>query len=137
MNVLRRISVISITLITIGLLISCENNDRPDFTPRLVQVGSVEVSNIIVANNPFDIKFYGLVGINSCSEFSHFETDKLNNEILIECWGKDYSSSAPCLDVLTSLKDQKLSYLIEESGNYLIRIKQPDDSFLEKEIIVE
>jgi len=116
-------------------LFSCE--EKAEYRLYLVHVDSVAVPKTIAANNSFDIEFYGLLGINSCSEFSHLETNKSSNEILIECWGKDYSVSDPCMDVLTSLGNQKLSYLIEEPGNYLIKLKQPYGDYIETEIVLQ
>jgi hypothetical protein len=38
---------------------------------------------------------------------------------------------------MVSLDGEELNYTIDESGNYLLKIKQPDNSFLEKQITVE
>ena len=120
-----------------GLLVSCEDNDKTEYKSFLVQVDSVEISNNITTNTPFDIEFYGTIGTDGCYKFSHFETSNSDNEILIECWGKQDVSSDVCPQVMVYLDGEKLTYSIDGSGNYLIKIKQPDNSFLEKEIIVE
>ncbi|MFC2104909.1 hypothetical protein ACFLS4_06110 [Bacteroidota bacterium] len=137
MKVLKIKLVIFNLLLVIGLFVSCEENDKTEYKSYIIQIDSVEVSNNVVANIPVDIYFYGTVGTDGCYKFSHFKTDKLNNEILVECSGKQNVTSGACPTVMVYLNGEKLSYLFEETGNYLIRIKQPDNSFLEKEIIVE
>lgn len=41
------------------------------------------------------------------------------------------------MNFLTFLNGEKLNYIIEETGEYLIKIKQPDNSYLEKQITIE
>lgn len=137
MKVLNDIKIAFYLFLLLGLFPSCEKDTKTDYESFLIQVDSIEISNNITANTSFDIYFYGTVGTSGCYEFSHFLTEKTNNEILIETLGKQGVSSDVCASVMVYLNGEKWSYLIEETGDYLIRIKQPDNSFLEKEITVE
>ena len=42
-----------------------------------------------------------------------------------------------CATVMVYLNGEKLSYLIEKTGDYMIRIKRTNNIFFEKEITVE
>lgn len=137
MKVLNKIKIAFYLLLLLILFSSCEKDTKTDYESFLIQVDSIEVSNTITANTSFDISFYGTVGTNGCYEFSHFLTEKTNNEILIEALGNQDVGANICASVMVYLNGENLNYLIEESGDYLIRIKQPDNSFLEKEISVE
>lgn len=118
------------------LFSSCEKDTKMDYKSFLIPVDSVEVSDRVSINIPFNISFYGTVGTNGCYEFSHFLTEKVNNEILIQVVGQHLSSGI-CPTVMVYLKGEKLNYSIEEPGKYFLKIKQSDYSFLEKEIIVK
>ena len=124
-------------LILLGLSTSCVQETKPDYKSFIVQVDSVQISNSITPNTLFDIYFYGIVGTNSCYEFSHFMTEKSDNEIIIEPLGKQDLGSEICASVMVYLNGERLSYVIEESGDYLLKIRKPDNSFLIKEITVE
>ena len=129
--------LILLNLFIIGLIASCEKRLKTDYEPFLIQVDSIQLSDKISVNTSFDIYFYGTIGTNGCYGFSEFKADKLNNDIIIETWGKLDLKSGICPSVMVFLNGKKLNYLIEETGSYMIKIKQPDNSFLEKQIIVE
>jgi hypothetical protein len=137
MKFITKILAIASILIASVLIISCEGDNKTEYKSFLIQVDSIAVPNSIAVNDSFDINFYGTVGTDGCFKFSHFKTDRSNNEILIECWGKVNTSAENCPTVMVFLDGEELSYTIDESGNYLLKIKQPDNSFLEKQITVE
>ena len=91
----------------------------------------------IINNEPFNITFSGTIGINGCCQFSQFKTEEQGNNIIIEAWGKLNKNSNICSDVMVYLDNDKLNYLIKENGIYTIKVKLPDDNYLEKQITVE
>lgn len=137
MKAFKEILVVFYLLFVTGILVSCEDSENNEYKSFLVQVDSVEISNNIITDSPFDIEFYGTIGTDGCYEFSHFETSISDNKINIKCWGKQDISSEVCPQVMVYLNGEKLIFSINESGKYMVKVKQPDNSFLEKEIIVE
>jgi len=122
------------------LITSCEHkpdnkpDDKPEYTEFLIKVDKIEISNSLSSNVPFEISFFGIIG-NGCDSFLKFEKSKSNNEILISVWGNHYIGPNPCTDILINLRE-KLNYIIETPGVYIIKIKQPDNTYLEKQITV-
>jgi hypothetical protein len=51
--------------------------------------------------------------------------------------GKHDVSSEACPTVMVYLNGEKLDYSVNKSGSFLIKINQPDSSFLEREITIE
>lgn len=119
----------------LGLFSKCTKDTEINYTTFILTVDSIQVSDTIFANSQFDINFYGPES-SSCTEFTHFNVEKLDNEVLIEPWGRNLISENSC-DVLFTITGEKLTYSINESGEYLIKIIQKDNSFLEYSIIVE
>ncbi len=72
-----------------------------------------------------------------CYQFSRFKTEKQNNDIMVEAWGRFYENSKSCPTVMIYLDGEKLNYLIEEKGDYTFKIKQADNIYLEQKISVE
>lgn len=122
------------------LFTSCERKPdyEPDYEPAyeafLIKVDKIEIPNSLSSNVPFDISFFGIIG-DGCYSFLKFEKSKSNNEILISVWGNHYIGPNPCTAILINLRE-KLNYIIETPGVYLIKIKQPDNTYLEKQITV-
>ena len=132
---IQTISFCSIFLF--GIFSSCEKVQEPDYEFFLIKVDSVQVPENIIANEAFEIVFYGTVGTNGCFRFSEFRTEKQNNDIMLEAWGKYDKNSEICTTVMVYLDGEKLNYLIKEKGNYTFKIKQTDDNYFEKQISVE
>ncbi len=137
MIVFKLSSILAGLVFLLGLFSSCEKEPKADYKSFLIQVDSIQLPDEISVNTSFDISFYGTIGTNGCYKFSEFRTEKLNTDILIETWGKLDLKSEICPSVMVFLNGKKSNYLIEEAGSYMIKIKQPGNSFLEKQIIVE
>ena len=116
---------------------SCDKNSDSSSFMYLIKVDSIKIPDHIKANTPFEIIPYGIVGINLCYSFSHFKAEKLNNLIVVESWGKYYSTSGVCADALADFEGNKLSITLAEAGNYYIRMKRQDGTFLERQLTVE
>lgn len=137
MKTINTLTICLSSLILLSVLTSCEDKDEPNYESFLIQVDSIQVSDNITINEPFDIRFYGIIGTNGCYQFSQFETEKQGNNIIIKAWGKFDKGSNICPTVMVYLDNEKLNYQFDEKGTYTIKVMQPDNDFLEKQISVE
>ena len=137
MKPLKHILVFTILIFSFGTFLSCEESHETEYTFFLVQIDSVLIPDNIVAKSPIDISFYGTISNSGYTQFSHFSTEKLDNNLIIECWAKRDKNASIGPAWVTLLKGEKLRYSFESSGDYLLRIKQPDNSFFEGEIKIE
>lgn len=118
-----------------GSLASCQQeNDSERF---LIKIDSVHIPESIVPNEAFDIEFFGYIGHNGCYSFSEFVLEKQNQLVMAEAWGKLDVKSGICSDVIVYLRGEKLNCTLEEAGNYIFKIKQPDGTYFERVILVK
>ena len=134
---IKYLKLTTFIIILVLLFASCNKKTKLDNESFLIYIDSIKLPNNIPVNTSFDIFFYGIVGTDGCSKFYCFKTEKSNNEILIEALGKKEIKDGICPSVMIYLNEEKLNFLIEETGDYLIKIKQPDNSYFEKQISVE
>lgn len=125
------------SFILLCILSSCEDEHELNYESFLIMVDSIQMSDKITINDSFSIKFYGTIGTNGCYQFLQFKTEEQEKNIIIEAWGKIDKNSNICPTVMVYLDNEKLNYLIKEKGIYTIKVKQPDDTYLEKQILVE
>lgn len=137
MNKIKTQIICIFSFIILGFMFSCEDPNAPDYEYFMIKVDSLKTPEIILANETFEIQFSGLIGNNGCYRFSEFKTEKQGVNIIIEAWGKHNINSQICSDEMVSLHREKLLYRISEKGNYTLKIKQPDGTFLLKEIWIE
>ncbi len=129
--------IIICSILLYGIFSSCKKEQELNYDFFLIKVDSIQIPENIVANESFDIIFYGTIGTNGCKQFSEFRTEKSNNEIIVEAWGKFDKKSNICPEVMVYLDGEKLNYLIKEKGNYTFRIKQTDDNSFDQQISVK
>jgi len=128
------LSKVSLVILITYLLGSCKND--ASYRLFLIKVDSIQVSNAPVANSPFDISFYGTIGGDGCYSFSSFNVQQDNSNIIIEAWGR-VDKATICPTVIIYLTGHKVIYTVQTPGTYLIKIRQPDNSYLEKQIAVK
>jgi hypothetical protein len=128
---LTRILFIPFLILLIG---ACEN--KADYKSFLVKVDSVQVPTAITSNTPFEIKFYGTISTNGCSSFTNFDVKEESNNIVIEAWAKADLNAFACPTVIVYLTGHNMTYTIPNKGIYNLKIKQPDNSYLEKQIMI-
>jgi hypothetical protein len=135
MKKIQTFVIVSLIIYFLGHFSSCQKDE--DYEYFLIQVDSVSIPETILANQPFELEFYGYIGHNGCYSFSKFVSEKQNKTILFETWGKLNVKSTICSDALVYLNGKKIEFLLEEAGNYNLKIKQPDGTFLERQFLVE
>ena len=109
----------------------------PAINEYLIKFDSIEYPTRIKANTEFIIEFYGTVGTNGCSGFSHFDVAQIGNEINIEAWKVVHDGPVICPAVMVYLEGESLHYTISTPGEYRIIIRQPDETSLVEIIMVE
>ena len=134
MRTFRLFKNLSLIILATNFLLSC--NHESGYRLFLVKVDSIQVSNAPVANSPFDINFYGTIGWNGCYSFSNFNVQQDNLNILIEAWGR-VDKATICPTVMVYLTGHNVTYTVQIPGTYNIKIKQPDNSYLEKQIAIK
>ena len=118
------------------ILISCHKDPSgPELF--LIKVDSIHVPGAILSNTPFDIDFFGTIGSDGCHKFESFQTSVNNTDFLIEAWGSRDIKNGVCPAVMVYLTGYKLTVTVSTPGNYTIKIKQPDNTTLSREITVK
>jgi|SRR5690554_4591925 len=110
-------------------LTACKEHMEHDYF--LIEVDSISVPNTVEINKPFGLRFYGYIGHNGCYSFDRFVVDKQDKLITIEAWGRKRIASDKCNEVLVNMEGEKLDFVVDNPGNYLINIKQPGNTHME------
>lgn len=116
---------------------SCCKENEQVYDSFLIKVDSIGIQEKITAGEPFVIQFFGTIGNNGCYRFSKFKTEKQDSNIVVEAWEELETNAGICPAVMVYIDGEALSYQIKNPGNYVLRIKQPNGSFLEQQILVE
>jgi hypothetical protein len=98
----------------------------------MLKIDSVNVPATIKTNIPFQIEFFSTSGNNGCyfSGGSTFATH--DNDLIFRIYGIFSSQTKSCPDIIGYSYNMNLSL----PGLYNIKIKQPDSTFLVKQITV-
>src|ERR1700693_3910005 len=89
-------------------LFSCKN-DLSSANDYLIKVDSIHAPDSILSNNPFEIVFFGIAGLNTCQSFKTFNIKFNNKDVHIESWGTDNSDGNPCGEGIIYLSGQKVT----------------------------
>ena len=118
-----------------GSLTSCQQENDPEHF--LIKIDSVYIPETIIPNEAFEIEFFGYIGHNGCYSFNEFVLNNQNKNITVEVWGKLDVKSGICSDEMVYLRGEKLNCTLEEAGNYILKIKQPNGTYFERAILVK
>ena len=132
-----------ITLIIIAFVItisSCKKDDTPQFTESVILIDSITHPDTVALGSTLPIKFYGVIG-NGCDYFSKFEEITLDegeyeNTFKIKIWRKT-ESGVSCEEIVKKLGGSQLNLSGMLAGNFVIKVVQPDGSYLEGLVFVE
>ncbi len=127
-------ALVIILLIFSGFFTSCKDSD--DYKYFLVPVEEVSLPEDISTEEPFEVRLSGTIGLDGCSSFDRFIAEIEDTTLLVEAWGKLKTNSYTCPDMVVELDREKLKYSIEKPGIYLLKVRQPDGTFLDKEFEV-
>jgi hypothetical protein len=129
---IRLLAVIAVFI----MILSCLRNPSTgnDF---LIKVDSFNIPATISSGTPFDIEFFGTIGFDQCTKFKTFNQIYKNSNITIELWGTYDNNEGACVPDLIYMNGQKLNLTIPLPGEYTIKIIEPNDYILIKQIIVK
>ena len=129
------IKILIAGILAICLSVSCK--EKVAYIYFLVKVDSVQVTQNPVANTPFDISFFGQIGVNGCCSFDHFVVKQENLDINIEAWGKVDNTATICPTVNVYMTGHIVTYTVSIPGTYKLRIILPNDKYFEHQIIIK
>jgi hypothetical protein len=138
MKTLKRITsslILAIVIVIFIGLLSC-HDDSSSSDDFMVKVDSFKVPAEVTSATPFDVVFYGTIGLNGCYSFKTFNQVIKGNDISIEVWGTFDYKTGTCPEELVSLDGYKLNLSIPFPGTYRIIIKEPADYTLVRQITV-
>lgn len=117
------------------ILFSCHNEL---YTPDsfIIKVDSIHVPHVITSKNPFDIELFGIIGTDGCHSFSQYIYSLGSNCLRIEALGNYDYRAGLCPAIMVYLDGHKLNVTIPLPGIYTIKIREPDYTFLTRQITV-
>lgn len=132
-----------IVLITIGFVVSmssCKKDDGPTYTESVILIDSIAHADTVALGGTLSIKFWGFIG-DGCDSFSRFEDIPVDegenpNSFKIKIWRKT-ESSPTCLTEIKNLDGAELNLTGMLAGNFIIKVYQPDDTFIESEVFIK
>lgn len=124
-------------LLLIGLFItfSCDHSTNR-FEAFLIKVDSISIPQAISSGTPFNIGFFGTIGGDGCHTFKEFKQTSESNNIILEAWGNLDVQSTACTTVMMFLGGRSMPLTIQTPGVYNLKVKQPDNTFLIRQITV-
>ena len=121
----------------ISILYSCSTEPEYNYIEYKIKVDSLVYPNAIVFGDTLLLKFYGFVGPDGCHTISRFEEIKKPEEVEIQVWGKKPDFSTVCSAVIVEMRGTPHKVVPEQQGLFLIKVKQPDDSYLIDSVLVQ
>jgi len=119
-------------------LTSCESEKGPEYSFYRISVDSIQVPENVQAGDSFEIRFYGLVGTDGCHQFSRFDTEMNSAMLSVELWGRRTTGeNIACPHVMVYLEGRALELTVDQPGEYMLEVRQPDGNPLEREIQVD
>jgi hypothetical protein len=119
------------------LFYACSTEPENDYTYFKIMVDSLSHPDTISVTDTLKIKFYGFVGPDGYHKFSRFEEHKKTNELELTVWGSKPNFQTACPEVLVYLDGKEYKTVLNQIGNYQIKINQPDNSLLIDSVYVE
>jgi len=123
-------------IITLCFFLNSCLKEQSIYSDFLIKVDSIHVRDTLASAVPFDIEFFGTVGLDGCHIFKVFNQTIKANEITIGAWGTYENKNGTCPTVIVYLDGQKLNMTIPLTGIYNITILEPDNSYLVRRIVV-
>lgn len=105
----------------------------------LIKVDSLTISypetpETLLYNGLFEINFWGTISSNGCSSFSRFNISRQNRDVIIEAWKNVQVNATICPDIMVYLNRKILCNRDSLPENFTIKVKQPDGTYLGKQM---
>lgn len=115
-----------------GCIVTCTKETT--YEESLIQVDSLAISypTTLLQSGLFEINLYGTISPNGCSSFSHFNVSRQYQDVIIEAWKNVQVNAIACPTVMVYLNHKILCNRDSLPENFIIKVKQPDGTYLEK-----
>ena len=126
----RTLAVVLAAFCLAALLCSCDALFGEDDAPASyfgITVDSLTYEPATPAvGDTLILRFWGLIGYNTCERFSHFETVRDSQWLLyVEAWGVQ-THETTCGDALQYLQDERLLVSPLYAGPFIVWVQQPN-----------
>ncbi|MBK9099053.1 MAG: hypothetical protein IPM14_13210 [bacterium] len=119
------------------ILSACSTEPEYNYIEYKIKVDSLVHPNSILLGDTLLIKFYGFVGPDGCHTISRFEEIKKPEEVEIQVWGKKPDFPTVCSAVIVEMRGTIRKVVPEQQGLFLVKVKQPDNSYLIDSVFVQ
>lgn len=131
--------MIILKMVFIGIImwITSSCSKESIFEESLIKVDSINIEYIptlVYPSDLFTVNLHGTISTNGCSSLSYCKFYIQNQDLIIEAWKKTDVSSGICPTVMVYLNQSLIFNEKQLPENFTIKIKQPDGSYLEKEM---
>ena len=122
------------------IISSCKKNEDTQIDETVMKIDSIIHADTIGFGETLKIQFYGILG-DGCDYFSRFEEialdeNDIQNTLKLKIWKKREDNGA-CTEQLKYLDDAYISLTGMLTGDFVIKIAQPDGSFLIGHVFIE
>jgi hypothetical protein len=119
---------------------SCKKNDDPQIDETVLKIDSIIHLDTIGLGGTLNIQFYGVLG-DGCDYFSRIAEEELDdndikNTFKIKILKKRLDNGA-CSEEIKYLEDAYINLTGMLSGDFVIKVVQPDGSFLIGNVFVK
>jgi len=110
---------------------------EPTYSESLIKVDSLTIENLqtVGSGELFSIHLYGTISGDGCSGYSHCKAYWQNQDFIIEAWKQTKLHQVACPAVMVYLDEIIIFYRDSFPDNFTIKVKQPDGSYLEEQMI--
>ncbi|HNW57388.1 MAG TPA: hypothetical protein PLR88_01820 [Bacteroidales bacterium] len=118
----------------IACLVNCSK--EPVYKEFLIKVDSLTTESLQTgsARPLLSVHLYGTISPNGCSSYSHCKSYWQDQDFIIEAWKNVQVGATVCPTVMVYL-DQTITFSRDSfPANFILKVKQPDGSYLEKPI---
>jgi hypothetical protein len=118
------------------VIISCESvsyKEPLDTESIWVKVDSIKYPSEIISRVPFVMEFFGNIGNKGCYHSAGYIGSSSTNEYIIKIYANIIPQSREC----SKMMDFRTYMAFPSEGIYNFKIKQPDNTFLVKQITVK
>ena len=129
LGIQRTLAVVLAAICVAALLSSCDDLFGSDDAPMSyfgVTVDSLTYEPATPAvGDTLILRFWGLIGLDTCERFSHFETIRDSQLLYVEAWGVQ-TYETMCGDALQYLQDERLRVSPLYAGPFIVWVQQPN-----------
>lgn len=132
-GVQRTLAVVLSAVCLAALLSSCDaifnsEDDYMDYFHVAVDSLTYEPATPAVGDT-LELRFWGLIGLDTCKRFSHFDTIRDSQFLYVEAWGVR-THEQMCGDALQYLQHEVLRVSPLYAGQFVVWVQQPSGQSL-------